>query len=254
MRKILVIGIGAGNPDHVTMQAVSAMNRADLVLLPDKGSEKAALRALRLEILERFVTGVMPRLVDVVIPRRGQSADYRGDVDAWHAAVASAYRARIEAELPIGATGALLVWGDPALYDSTLRLIERMVAGGLTLDYEVIPGISSVQALAARHRIALNRIGEPVLLTTGRQIAAALPQDDFVVLLDGEESFAKPELAGHEIFWGAYVGTADEVLIRGRAGAVADSIRATRRALRAEKGWIMDVFLVRKPVADKPDA
>ena len=54
--------------------------------------------------------------------------------------------------------GAFLVWGDPSLYDSTIRVIQQIIADGATaFDYEVIPGITSVQALAAQHKIALNR-------------------------------------------------------------------------------------------------
>ena len=51
MRKILLIGIGAGNPDYLTIQAVDALNRVDVFFVPDKGAEKAALRRLREENL-----------------------------------------------------------------------------------------------------------------------------------------------------------------------------------------------------------
>ena len=117
--------------------------------------------------------------------------------------------------------GAFLVWGDPAFYDSTLRILEAIAAEGAEpFEYEVIPGISSIQLLAARHRIPLNAIGEPVLLTTGRKIAEAFPQehDSVVVLL--ENGAGLESLAGHdvEIFWGAYLGTKDEVLIAGTRG------------------------------------
>ena len=51
------------------------------------------------------------------------------------------------------------MWGDPSLYDSTLRIIERIIARGrVVFEYEVIPGISSIQALVGReliHSIAL---------------------------------------------------------------------------------------------------
>jgi precorrin-6A synthase len=43
--------------------------------------------------------------------------------------------------------GAFLVWGDPSLYDSTLRIIDQLIArGAVTFEYEVIPGISAIQA------------------------------------------------------------------------------------------------------------
>ncbi|MBX9873317.1 MAG: precorrin-6A synthase (deacetylating), partial [Beijerinckiaceae bacterium] len=151
-------------------------------------------------------------------------------------------------ELAEGQTGALLVWGDPALYDSTLRIVERVRDGGLPLDWQVIPGISSVQALAARHRIPLNRIGEPVLITTGRKLAEGLPlaPDGVVVMLDGEQAFAKIPPEGLEIFWGAYLGTPDEILIAGPLAEVANTIARIRAEARARHGWIMDIYLLRR--------
>ena len=52
MRTILVIGIGAGNPDYLTVQAIKAMNRAEVFFMPDKGEEKAGLNAIRLAMLQ----------------------------------------------------------------------------------------------------------------------------------------------------------------------------------------------------------
>ena len=140
------------------------------------------------------------------------------------------------------------MWGDPAIYDSTLRIIERMRVSGLALDFEVIPGISSVQVLAARHRIALNRIGESVLLTTGRKLAEGFPDDagSVVVLLDGVQAFAMLDDPDVEIFWGAYLGTEHEILRAGRLAEVKDEIASVRRQARERHGWIMDIYLLRK--------
>jgi precorrin-6A synthase len=83
-----------------------------------------------------------------------------------------------------GECGAFLVWGDPTLYDSTIRIIEAIAKGGNhELDYEVIPGISSIQALAAKHKTTLNRIGQSIEITTGRRIAQEFPNNfDSVVV------------------------------------------------------------------------
>jgi precorrin-6A synthase len=142
----------------------------------------------------------------------------------------------------------LLVWGDPAIYDSTLRIIERMRAKGTALAFEVIPGISSVQVLAAKHRIALNRIGESVLLTTGRKLAEGFPEDagSVIVLLDGVQAFASLAEQNLEIFWGAYLGTQHEILRAGKLAAVKDEIATVRQQARAQHGWIMDIYLLRR--------
>jgi precorrin-6A synthase len=148
--------------------------------------------------------------------------------------------------------GAFLVWGDPSLYDSTLRIIDRIIARGtVAFEYEVVPGISSIQALAARHKITLNRIGQSIHITTGRKLSQRLPDhsDDVVVMLDGECSFktiSDPEI---DIYWGAYIGTEDEILVSGNLKGRMHEIERIRSEAKEKKGWIMDTYLLRKTTA-----
>ena len=248
MRRIFVIGIGVGDPDHMTIQAIKALNRVDVFFIPDKGAEKAALRELRTAICERFIENADYRIVDVDVPRRASAGDYLAGVDEWHGRLADIYGGLFERELEESEVGAVLVWGDPAIYDSTLRIIERVRAKGLALDFQVIPGISSVQVLAAKHRITLNQIGESVLLTTGRKLASGFPGEigSVVVLLDGAQTFAHLMEADLDIFWGAYLGTEDEILLSGKLADVKDEIEAVRKHARQQHGWIMDTYLLRK--------
>jgi precorrin-6A synthase len=251
MRKVFIIGIGAGNPDYVTVQAVNALNEVDVFFIPDKGTEKAALRELRTEICERFIKEKSYRLVDVKPPKRTKdSSDYKSNVETWHREIEESYEGLLMEELADGQCGAFLVWGDPTLYDSTLRILERISSkAGFSLEYDVIPGISAVQALAARHRIALNRIGEPVHITTGRKLAEGFPNnaDSVVVLLDGEQAFKRVEEEDLDIYWGAYLGTEEEVLVAGKLSEVMGDIEAIREHKRQKNGWIMDTYLLRKP-------
>jgi precorrin-6A synthase len=250
MRKVFIIGIGAGNPDYVTIQAINALNQVDVFFIPDKGIEKEALQRLRLEICERYVKDRDHRLASFKMPERSKDpSDYKMNVQDWHSRIERSYEKLLVKELGEGECGAFLVWGDPTLYDSTLRIIEKIQSkGDLALEYEVIPGISSVQALAAKHRIALNRIGESIHITTGRKLAEEFPNnaDSVVVLLDGEQSFKKIESEGIDIYWGAYIGTEEEILVSGRLSDVANDIEAIRAQARREKGWIMDAYLLRK--------
>jgi precorrin-6A synthase len=248
MRKIFVIGIGVGDPDYMTIQAIKALNQVDAFFIPDKGAEKAALRDLRTAICRRFIDNADYRTVDVDIPQRATAGDYLAGVDEWHSRLADIYGGLFERELEEDEVGAVLVWGDPAIYDSTLRIIERVRAKGLALDFQVIPGISSVQVLAAKHRIALNQVGENVLLTTGRRLAHGFPGEfgSVVVLLDGVQAFAHLAEADLDIFWGAYLGTEDEILLSGKLADVKDEIEAVRQRAREQHGWIMDTYLLRK--------
>jgi precorrin-6A synthase len=250
MRKILIIGIGAGNPDYVTIQAINALNQVDVFFIPNKGMEKEALQRLRLEICERYIKDRHYRFADFKTPERSKdSSDYKTNVQDWHSRIEQNYEKLLMEELAEGECGAFLVWGDPSLYDSTLRIIEKIQSrGGFALEYEVIPGISSIQALAAKHRIPLNRIGESIHITPGRKLAEGFPNnaDSVVVMLDGEQSFKKIDGKDMDIYWGAYIGTEDEILVSGRLADVVDDIETIRAKARREKGWIMDTYLLRK--------
>ena len=251
MRRLLVIGIGAGDPEYVTMQAVNALNAADVFFVVDKGEDKASLVALREQILDRYVRDQDGfRIVEIPDPPRDRAAAaYTAAVEDWHEKRSELFEAAIASELAADGIGAFLVWGDPALYDSTLRVIDRILArGAVRFDYEVIPGITSVQALVAKHRLPLNRIGEPVHITTGRRLADGMPDglDSAVVMLDAgfaPREFDDPRL---HVYWGAYLGTPDEVLLSGRLVDVAEEIERTKRELRDEHGWIMDTYLLRR--------
>ncbi|HTP16640.1 MAG TPA: precorrin-6A synthase (deacetylating) [Streptosporangiaceae bacterium] len=252
MRRLLIIGIGAGDPEQVTMQAIRALGQADVFFVIDKGAVKQDLMLLRQEICERYVQDRSYRMVRVPDPERDRAAaGYRGAVQQWRSRRAEIFQRLIRDELPDGACGAFLVWGDPSLYDSTLAIIEQIVAQGtMALEYEVVPGISSVQALAARHRVSLTQVGRPVHITTGRRLCEeGFPDgcDDVVVMLDAACSFTGIADADTEIYWGAYIGTADEVLVSGKLADVGPQIQALRTDMRARKGWIMDTYLLRRP-------
>ncbi|WP_404404989.1 precorrin-6A synthase (deacetylating) [Pelagibacterium halotolerans] len=248
MRQILVIGIGTGNPAHMTVEAIDALNAADTVFVPTKGDEKAALAAIRRAIVARYVTSAH-RNVEFALPIRDAAhPDYQRGVAEWHEAIADQYETLIS-DMDENETGALLVWGDPGLYDSTLRILERVKSRG-TLDFtvRVIPGLTSIQILTAAFAIPLNTIGNPVTITTGRKLRESWPEgaDSVVVMLDGQKSYEQIDPEGLHIYWGAYVGMDAEILIEGPLSEVAAEISKARDAARKAHGWIMDVYLLRR--------
>lgn len=243
MRTIHVIGIGAGDPDYVTSQAVRALNDTEVFFAMHKGEAKSDLIALRREICQRFITEPGYRFVELPDPKRAPDGDYTQAVADWHFARAQLWAKAIETELGPDGVGAFLAWGDPSLYDSTLRILDE-VARHVELDYDVIPGVTAIQALTARHRIPLNDVGEPVLITTGRQLRATGLTGSAVVMLDGDCGFlgCPPQT---RIWWGAYLGTGDELLMSGTVGDIGERIAQVRADARAQHGWIMDIYLLR---------
>lgn len=247
-----MIGIGAGDPEQLTLQAVRALRDTDVFFILDKGEVKSDLTGLRRYMLDAHVPEGTYRIVEARDPDRDRSAGgaaYSPAVGDWRSARAGIYARLIAEELGEDETGAFLVWGDPALYDSTLAILEEVLASGtVAFAYDVIPGISSVSSLAARHRTGLNRVARPVQITTGRRLAEGFPDgvDDVVVMLDAHQRFRQYADEDLDIYWGAYLGTPDEILVSGPIAEAAPRIERLRAEARERKGWIMDTYLLRR--------
>lgn len=250
MRKILIIGIGAGDPHYITVQAIRAMNMVDVFFIIDKGEAKDDLVGLRKFLCETHIEKKAYRFVEARDPERDRTAAaYTAAVEDWYEKRALIFEKMMLEELGDEGTGGFLVWGDPTLYDSTIRIVELIKARGqVAFDYEVIPGISAIQSLVARHHLPINRVGEAIHVTTGRKLAQGLPEGvtNAVIMLDSQNAYLTVDPEAH-IYWGAYLGTRDEILIAGKLKDVAQRIEATRAAARERHGWIMDTYLLRFP-------
>lgn len=247
MLTISLIGIGCGDPAQLTLAAISAINAADLILIPRKGEEKSDLAELRREVCARVLTGGTTRLVEFDLPARDvDREDYRGGVDDWHDAIAAVWSREIGKHLGAGGRVAFLIWGDPSLYDSSLRIARRLDP---LPELEVIPGVTAIQALCAAHAIPLNEIGAPFLVTTGRQLReGGWPHcvETVVVMLDGGTAFQSLDPAGLHIWWGAYLGMPHQIIFSGPLAEVGGKIVDAREKARARLGWIMDSYILKR--------
>ncbi|MFT4187213.1 MAG: precorrin 6A synthase [Aeromicrobium sp.] len=277
-RRLRLVGIGCGDPDHLTVEAVTALREASFVLVTVK-REGDPLAAARRAIIARHAPGLP--VVEVVDPERDRSAastattsGYEHVVTDWHDARAAAWESALlasfssppspdlltyppnpsaemvdkAANLGRGATtGVQLVWGDPAFYDSTIRVVERVLARGrLDFDWDVLPGISALQLLAARHRIVLHEVGRPITVTTARRLREAVDAgaDNLLVMLTG-----RLDLAGLDdwtIWWGANLGADSERLVAGRVADALPRIEQARAEAKTAAGWVMDAYLLRR--------
>lgn len=244
--ELTLIGIGSGNPDHLTGEAIAALGASELILIPSKSDEKQELALLREAICARFLTPGITRLQRFDMPQRDPSiTDYTTRVDAWHDAIAIAWQAAVP---PNVQRVALLVWGDPSLYDSSLRIAARLNEQQ-DLTVRVIPGLTSLQLLTAAHAIPLNDLAQPFLVTTGRRLREngwPVGVDTVAVMLDGECSFTTLPPKGLHIWWGAYVGMPGQILLSGPLADTAPRILARRAEARQQRGWIMDIYLLRR--------
>ncbi|MDO3401610.1 precorrin-6A synthase (deacetylating) [Mycolicibacterium neoaurum] len=255
MRVLKVIGIGPGDPRQITVEAVEALQDVEVFFALDKearsGSSQVnqSLVGARREICRRYIGHDNWRFVEIDDPpRSAHPPDYAAEVVRWHQARADRLEQALLAEIAESGIAAVLVWGDPALYDSTLRVTSEIRRRGVVeLAVEVIPGVTSASALTAAHQILANRIGEPIHITTGRRLAdtPAGAAGNQIVMLDADCAFRHTAAPTDHIWWGAYLGTPDQILIEGTVADVGERIVQTRAAARQRHGWIMDIYLLR---------
>ena len=247
MLTISLIGIGCGDLAQLTLAAVDAINAADLILIPRKGEEKSDLADLRREICARVLTSAKTRLVEFDLPTRdADREDYRCGVDDWHDAIVGVWSREIGEHLGASGRVAFLIWGDPSLFDSSLRIARRLDP---LPEIEVIPGVTAIQALCAAHAIPLNEIGAPFLVTTGRQLReGGWPQgiETVVVMLDGGTAFQSLDPSGLHIWWGAYLGMPQQITFSGPLAEIGAAIVDARGEARARHGWIMDSYILKR--------
>ncbi|WP_187431281.1 hypothetical protein ROLI_011190 [Roseobacter fucihabitans] len=236
-----LVGIGTGAPDHVTGQGMAALREAAVILVPHKGAGKDDLAEIRHRIIA--ASGSQAEVIAFEYPVRDPALPYLERVARWHDEIARRWQGAASTRHAAGPV-ALLVWGDPSLYDSTLRIAERLEPKPAM---RVVPGITAIQALTAAHAIPLNGLNAPVLITTGRQLRDhGWPEGArrVVVMLDAEASFQAVGMEDLTIWWGAYLGMAEEILDHGLVRDVGARILEKRHRARSRHGWIMDTYLL----------
>lgn len=257
MKKIYLIGIGPGNPDYLTVHAINTMKKTNVFFLLEKAGNRGYEDFVRVrkEILERYLDDGKYRVVIAKIPSRKKGCNpYSKEIETWRQETAAVIAGLIKDEMKDGESGALLVWGDPSLYDGHLEMLQNVLKEGIVnFEYEVIPGISSIHLLAARHKIPLNRIGETIVVTTARHLKKYQPEEikNMAVVLDSHCTFQRLQDEDIDIYWGGYLGNEDEILVSGKLKEVIRDIKKIRKEAKNKKGWLMDTYILRRPEGSK---
>ena len=208
--EIFLVGVGTGNPAHITLQAIEQLKSANIIIIPRKGDNKSDLADLRYQICNNILGEECPQLFEFDLPTRNNKQSYSKAVEEWHETIAKIWidcieKAQKDLKKSVKSVG-LLIWGDPSLYDSSLRIAKRLKP---TPQITIIPGITSVQALSAAHKITINQIGKPFMITTGRQLinfGCPVDIDTAIIMLDGNCSYRTLEQERYYIWCGAYLG------------------------------------------------
>ncbi|MEG0557803.1 MAG: precorrin-6A synthase (deacetylating), partial [Comamonas sp.] len=79
-----------------------------------------------------------------------------------------------------------------------------------------------------------------------REAAWPAGVDTLVVMLDGQCSYEQVVEPDVDIFWGAYLGMPQQILMQGQLAQIKADISARRQQARQLHGWIMDIYLLRR--------
>ncbi|MEP3640111.1 MAG: precorrin-6A synthase (deacetylating) [Paracoccaceae bacterium] len=243
IKDLWLVGVGTGSLAHITQEGAQALRDAHTILMPQKGTGKDDLAEIRTRILADC--GATGTIIPFEYPVRDPDLPYLNRVDQWHDQIATRWMDAL-ATSNIDEPVALMVWGDPSLYDSTMRIAQRLSPPP---NIRVVPGVTALQALTAAHAIPLNTVNGPVTITTGRRLRAEgwpANAETVAVMLDGEASFQSLTDDALHIWWGAFLGMPEQILESGPLADTAARIVNTRKAAREQHGWIMDTYLLRR--------
>lgn len=156
--KLYGVGVGPGDPELLTLKAVRVLREADVVMVPDSvKADKTALHIASAYLQNKTVeTVTTPMVRDKAV------------VDAAYTAAAD----RICALLDQGRQVAFLTLGDPTVYSTYMYIHEKVLARGY--DVEVVPGVPSFCAAAARLNLSLCQGSEPLLIVPASHGAEGL--------------------------------------------------------------------------------
>ncbi len=205
------IGVGPGDPELLTLKAARLLTEVDWVFLPAGSKGEPGFARTIIDALALDTTRFRPVTL-------GMSRQRDADLETYARAAAD-----ILAELRRGYSAAWITEGDPLLYSTFLHIWAELQRLEPKLLVEIVPGITSVQAAAARARVPIARLEECVGIVPAAYGLERLPQllaefatvfllkvhKVFDQLLDRLAAFSGPL----ETFYVEKVGTAAERVV-----------------------------------------
>ena len=134
--KVFGIGVGPGDPELLTVKAVEAIKRADVIIAPRTEKKEGSVA---LNIAKRYI-GEATEIVYQVYP---MVTGFAADTSAW-----DKNKAEIMDMLAQGKQVVFLTLGDPMIYSTYIYIYNRLKAAGA--DITTIPGIPAFCAIAKR--------------------------------------------------------------------------------------------------------
>ncbi|MEF9908225.1 precorrin-2 C(20)-methyltransferase [Streptomyces sp. P9-A2] len=185
--KLYGVGLGPGDPSLMTVRAVEAIAEADVIAYHSARHGRSIARSIAAKHI-RADHVEEPLVYPVTTETTDHPGGYQGAIDDFYAEAS----ARLAVHLDAGRTVAVLAEGDPLFYGSYMHMHKRLAD---RYDTEVIPGVTSVSAAAARLGTPLAEGEEVLTILPGtlpeEELAARLAATDAAVVMKLGRTFPK---------------------------------------------------------------
>ena len=142
------VGVGPGDPELVTLKAQRVLQSVPLVCVPQAD---ASADSFALSIARSFIDTDRQEILRFAFP----TDDAEAAADVWETAAAT-----LAGRLRQGQDAAFITEGDPMLFSTFSYVLESIKANYPEIAVEIIPGVSSVMAAAARASLPLVTHGQ----------------------------------------------------------------------------------------------
>ena len=178
------VGVGPGDPELVTVKARRILSQVAVIFVPKKTEQSES-------IAESIIGNLSPRIetkiVGMVLPMLRDEEQLQG---YWNQAANTIWR-----YLKNGEDCAFVNVGDPLFYGTFVHILETVKNSHPEVEVEVIPGISSINAAAARAVVPLASSDERIAIISGNEedkvIRQTLENFDTVVFMKMNTGFDK---------------------------------------------------------------
>ncbi len=193
------VGVGPGDPELVTLKAQRVLQRVPIICVPQSETSQDSFA---LAIVREFIDTDWQEILRFGFP----TDDAEAASNVWEAA-AEALADRLQQ----GQDVAFITEGDPMLFSTFSYVLEGIRANYPEITVEIIPGVSSVMAAAARASVPLVTHGQRLAILPAvygiDDLREAIANYDTIVLmkvnrvlLDALANLEKLGLAGKGIY------------------------------------------------------
>lgn len=181
------VGLGPGDPSLMTLRAVEVIAEADVIAYHSARHGRSIARSIAAQHIRAHHVEE-PLVYPVTTETTDHPGGYKGAIEEFYAEAS----ARLAAHLDAGRTVAVLAEGDPLFYGSYMHMHKRLAG---RYDTEVVPGVTSVSAAAARLGTPLAEGEEVLTILPGtlpeEELTARLASTDAAVVMKLGRTFTK---------------------------------------------------------------